>query len=155
MKNFVYFLALLLISSVASGKGADFSGKWKINREKSELNDQFSMAPDALVLEQDRKTLSVERHSSFQGEHMTFTDNFTLDGKECENTGWMDSVKKSTAVWSDGKKILTITSKIPMQDGGDMTITEVLSMEGDNLVVKTTASSFYGDMTEKFVFDKE
>lgn len=155
MKNMVYLLALLFISSAAYGKKADFTGKWKINREKSELNDQFSMAPDALVMKQDKKTLSIERHSSFQGESFTFTDNFTLDGEECENEGWMDTVKKSTAVWSDDKKSLTITSKIPMQDGGEMTITEVLSMDGDNLVVETTASSSFGDMTEKFVFDME
>jgi len=119
------------------------------------MNDQFSMAPDALVMKQDKKTLSIERHSSFQGESFSFTDNFTLDGKECENRGWMDSVKKSTAVWDKGKKSLTITSKIPMQDGGDMTITEILSMDGDNLVVESTASSSFGEMTEKFVFDKE
>jgi hypothetical protein len=155
MKHFVYLLVLLFISSAAFAKKADFSGKWKINRAKSELNDQFSMAPDALVMNQDKNTLSIERHSSFQGESFTFTDNFTLDGKECENRGWMDSVKKSTAEWSKDKKTLTITSKIPMQDGGNMTITEVLSMDGDNLVVETTASSSYGDMTEKFVFDKE
>ena len=155
MKHFAYFLAILLISSSAYAKKADFSGKWKINRAKSELNDQFSMAPDALVMKQDKKTLSIERHSSFQGETFTFTDNFTLDGNECENRGWMDSVKKSTAVWDKGKKVLTITSKIPMQDGTEMTVTEVFSMEGENLVLEATAASSFGDMTEKFVFDKE
>ncbi|HER08828.1 MAG TPA: hypothetical protein ENO20_07965 [Bacteroides sp.] len=155
MKNFIYLLALLFVSSSVFARKADFSGRWKINREKSEMNDQFSMAPDALVMKQDKKTLSIERHSSFQGESFSFTDNFTLDGKECENRGWMDSVKKSTAVWDKGKKSLTITSKIPMQDGGDMTITEILSMDGDNLVVESTASSSFGEMTEKFVFDKE
>ncbi len=155
MKKILYLFALVLISSSAFGRAADFSGTWKINREKSQLGAEFSMAPNEIIIEQEKKSITVERHSSFQGEDFTFKDSFTLDGQECENPGWMETVKKSTAVWSDGKKVLTITTKIPMQDGGDMTIIEVYKMDGENLSIETSASSSYGDMTEVFVFDKQ
>lgn len=155
MKKISILLAFAVISSLAIGQKTNFSGTWNINREKSELNDQFSMAPNSLVMDQSRKELSLQRNSSWQGQDYSFTDKFTLDGKECENVGFMDMVKKSTAVWNDDKKSLKITSTIEMQDGSDMTITENLSMDGDNLVVKTTALSSYGEMAEVFVFDKE
>ncbi len=155
MKKVLYLLALLLVSSSVFGRAADYSGTWKINREKSKLGEEFSMAPNMIIVEQDKKTITVERHSTFQGEDFTYTDTFTLDGKECENPGWMETVKKSTAVWSDGKKVLTITTKIPMQDGGEMTIVEVYRMEGENLSIENSASSDYGDMTEVYVFDRQ
>mgnify|MGYP001143042046 CR=1 FL=1 len=99
--------------------------------------------------------MSVEKHSSFQGNDFTVSDKFTLDGKECINEGWQGSKKKSTAVWSDGKKVLTITSKIPGPDGGDMTITEVFQMDGSNLIIESSASSSYGDLNETMAYDKQ
>jgi uncharacterized Zn ribbon protein len=155
MKKIIYLISLALISSAAIGQKADFSGTWKINNEKSELGDQFSMAPNSLVVEQTKKELSIQRNSSWQGEDYSFTDKFTLDGEECENMGMMDMVKKSTVVWNDDKRSLKITSTIEMQDGSDLTIIENLSMKGDNLVVEASASSSYGDMSEVFVFDKQ
>jgi hypothetical protein len=36
-----------------------------------------------------------------------------------------------------------------------MTITEEYKLDGDNLSIKTFASSSYGEMTEVYVFDKQ
>jgi uncharacterized Zn ribbon protein len=154
MKRISLLFVLALLSSVVFCQKVNFSGTWNINREKSELNDQFSMAPNSLVIDQTKKELSMQRNSSWQGQDFSYTDTFTLDGKECENVGMMDMVKKSTAVWNEDKKSLKITTKIEMQDGSEMTIIENLAMEGDNMVMKTSASSSYGDMSEVFVFDK-
>lgn len=155
MKKILSLVALALFVSSAFGQGVDLSGKWKINREKSELGYEFSMAPNEVILEQGENSLSVERHSSFQGEEFSFTDKFTLDGEECENQGWMESIKKSKALWNEDNKVLVITSKIPMQDGGEMTLIEKYSLDGENLKIETSASSDYGDMSEVFVFDRQ
>jgi hypothetical protein len=155
MKKIIYLLALTLISSVVMGQKVDFSGTWKINREKSELGDQFSMAPKSMVVDQTKKELSIQRNSSFQGQDFTYTDKFTLDGEECENVGMMDMVKKSTVTWNKDKKSLKINTTIEMQDGSEMAIIENLSMDGENLVMNTSVSSSWGDMSEVFVFDKE
>jgi hypothetical protein len=155
MKKLIYLLALVLISSSSFSQKVDFSGDWKLNKEKSTLGEQFSMAPNTIEMSQDKNSLTEVRHANYQGEDFTFTDKYTLDGKECENPGWMDSIKKSTASWSDDNKVLNIITKIAMQDGGEMTITAHYSLDGDNLLIKTTASSSYGDMTEKQVYDKQ
>jgi hypothetical protein len=86
---------------------------------------------------------------------MTIKEKFTLDGKECINDGMMDTKKKSVAKFSDDKKVLTIESKIPMQDGGEIAIKEVYSIAGDNLVIESSSNSSWGEMKEKWAFDKQ
>lgn len=137
------------------GKGVDFSGTWNLNKPKSTLNDQFSMAPSQIIIAQELDVLTVERHSSFQGQEFTINDKFTLDGKECINDGWQNTQKKSTVVWSDDETSLTITTKIPMQDGGEMTIIETYSLAENSLKITASASSSFGDISETYLFDKQ
>lgn len=155
MKKVAFLLSAMLLAVMVSAQGTDFSGKWKLNSSKSKLNADFSFAPKEVVIQQSGNDLSVEKHSSFQGNDFTINDKFTLDGKECINEGWQGSKKKSTAVWSDNKKELTIASKIPMQDGGEMTITEIYKMDGNNLVIESAASSSFGDLNETMAYDKQ
>jgi hypothetical protein len=155
MKNIALVIVLALISSSVFGQKANFSGSWKLNRDQSELGEQFSMAPNTVIIQHAKNTLDVERHSEWQGQEMVTKDHFTLDGAECENPGWMDSVKKSKATFDKKAKMIKITTSIPMQDGGEVTVTEDYSMEGDQLVIAASASSSYGDMSERFVFDKQ
>jgi len=154
MKKTFFFFALLLISGIVSAQGIDFSGNWKLNTSKSKLNDQFSMAPKESIIAQKDNDFNIEKHSSFQNQDFTINDKFTLDGKESVNPGWQGSQKKSTAAWSDDKTSLKITSKLPIGDSGEMTIVEVYKMDGNSLVVETSASSSYGDVAETQVFDK-
>ncbi len=155
MRNLVFSIALLLAVSSSYSQKVNFSGSWKINEELSEMGDQFSLAPNSIVLKHSRKTLEFEKNSSFQGQDYTTNDVFTLDGKECENPGWMDSIKKSTALFDKKTKTLKITSIIPMDDGSDAEIIEELVMDGEQLVIESTASSIYGELIERFVFDKQ
>ncbi|MFZ0282955.1 MAG: hypothetical protein WAL29_14985 [Bacteroidales bacterium] len=155
MKKIVLLSAAFLISAFAVSQDLDFSGSWKLNTEKSKLGDQFSMAPKEIIIVQKGNEFNVEKHSSFQDQEFTTNDKFTLDGKECINTGWQDSQKKSTTAWSDDKKSLTVTSKMSIGDGGDMTIVEAFKMDGANLVIESSASSSYGDLVETQVYDKK
>jgi hypothetical protein len=155
MKKILLLSATLMISVLVSAQGLDFTGTWKLNASKSKLGDQFSMAPREIIIAQKDNDLAVEKHSSFQDQEFTTTDKFTLDGKECVNTGWQDSQKKSTVVWADDKQSLKITSKLNIGDGGEMTIIEVLKMDGPNMVIESSASSSYGDMSETMVYEKQ
>ncbi len=155
MKKTVILLATFLISSVVSAQVPDFTGNWKLNSSKSKLNQEFSMAPAEIILTQTGNDLSVEKHSDFQGQEYVSTDKLTLDGKECINPAWQDMQKKSTAVWSDDKTSLKITTKFPMGDGGEMTLIEIYKMDGNNMVIESSASSSYGDLSETIVYDKQ
>ncbi|WP_340110964.1 hypothetical protein [Maribellus mangrovi] len=150
----LFFLAVALCCSISLFAQTDFSGTWKLNNSKSKLGEQFSMAPKTIVVAQKGNDISVEKHSEFQGNEFTSTDKYTLDGKECVNKGFMDTEKKSKAVWDGEKKSLTVTSKIPMQ-GETMTVTEIFSMKDGAMVIQSKASSSYGDLEETQVFDKK
>jgi hypothetical protein len=154
MKKAFFFLAAIVVSVAVSAQ-VDLSGTWKLNSSKSKLGEQFSMAPKEIILVQKDNDLSVERHSEWQGQEFTTNDKFTLDGKECVNAGMMDTQKKSTAVWASDKKSLKISSKIPMQDGGEIAITEVYKMDGGNMVIEMNSTSSWGDMAETQVYDKK
>jgi hypothetical protein len=155
MKKSLLFVATLLISVSLSAQGVDFSGNWKLNSSKSKLNEQFSMAPKEIIIAQKGNDFNSEKHSSFQDQDFTIKDKYTLDGKECINPGWRDTQKKSTVAWSDDKNSLKITSKFPMNDGGEMTVIEIYKMDGVNLVIESSVSSSFGDMAETMVYDKQ
>ena len=154
MKKVMTLLVLSFIVLFVSAQ-PDLSGKWKLSKEKSTLNDQFSMAPSEIIISQKGNDLNVEKHASFQDNDFTMNEKYTLDGKECINDGMMDVKKKSTVRISDDKKTLTISSKMSMQDGSEMTIKEVYSLENGNLVLDSSAFSSFGDMKEKMVYEKQ
>jgi hypothetical protein len=155
MKKPFSFLLLLLFSVAVSAQGIDLSGTWKLNKSLSKLNDQFSMAPKEIIVAQNGIDLNLEKHATFQDQDFTINDKFTLDGKECINPAWQDAQKKSTAVWDEDKASLKITSKIPMGDNGEMTVIEVYKLDGNKLVIETSASSSFGDVAEIQIFEKQ
>jgi hypothetical protein len=155
MKKTVAILAFLSISIILSAQGIDFTGTWKLNKEKSKLHEQFSMAPKEIIIEQKDNDLNVEKHSTFQERDFTIKDKFTLDGVECINPGWQYTQKKSTVVWADDKASLKITTKFPMGDNGEMTIVEIYKIEAGNFIVETKATSSFGEVAETQVFEKQ
>lgn len=154
MKKITLFVSVFMIVNMANSQTPDFTGTWKLNTSLSNLNAEFSFAPKEIIIDQKGNDMKVERHSSFNGEDFTINDKFTLDGKECINIGWQDSEKKSTAVWADDKKSLKISTKLTMGDGNEISITEIYKLDKKNMVIETSASSSYGDMTEIMVYDK-
>jgi len=150
----IFFFSILLFASLLTMARVDFSGSWKINTSKSTLNAEFSMAPNDVIITQSDSILTIVRHSSFQGEELTFTDNIYLDGRESINNGWMDSKKKSKAMWSDDKASLKISTKIPMDGGDEISLTETYQLDGGMLKIVTASSSSWGESTETYLFDK-
>jgi uncharacterized protein YdeI (BOF family) len=154
MKNFVLMITLALFSSVAFGQKVNFSGEWKLNEGKSELGDQFSLAPKALTVAHTKKTLDLTSLSEFDGQEVENKQHVTLNGEECENVGFGESVTQSTAKYDKKAKTLTVVTKGSVQ-GMNYTLTQTLSMKEGNLMVESNATSDMGDMFETFIFDKK
>ena len=162
----VYSLLLagiyILTSSVTSAPKVNFSGTWTYNETKSVLGGEGGPRGAAIkmIIKQDGNKLSIEKTTRRQsGEENTYTENYTLDGKECENPTSGDRTKKSTASWSDDKKSLTITSKMVFErDGQQMEIntTEIFTLSQDkkNLSIDYTSISSRGERKNTFVYDK-
>lgn len=154
LKSLPLFL-LLALFSVSLMAQTNFSGTWKLDKEKSTLSEQFSMAPNQIVLAQSDNELSSTRTSSFQDQDFTTSEKLTLDGKECTNSAFMDTQKKSVATWNEDKSVLKVVSKIPMQDGAEMTLTETYQLENSLLKIISKVSSSWGEGSETFVFNKQ
>lgn len=155
MKKLLLSLLAVIFSSAIFAQGPDFSGSWKLNDTKSTLGAEFSLAPIEMIIAQTGNDMSVEKHSEFQGQAYVSNDKLTLDGKECTNTAFQDMQKKSTCAWSDDKTSLKVVSKMSPSDGGYITISEVYKLDGEALVIESTANSSYGDLTEKMVYEKK
>ena len=150
-----FFFIFALTAIAVFGQTPDFSGKWKINPSKCKLNEQYSMAPKSLVLVQTAGVLSIERHGVFQDQEYVSNSKLNLDGSESVNEGMMGMKMKSVAVWSDDKTTLTVKTKIPMENAGEISITEVYKMAGVDLSIETSSKSDWGESTETYVFEKE
>jgi hypothetical protein len=153
MKNFVFIIALAFLSATAFGQKVNFSGDWKLNESKSELGYEFSLAPKTMKIEHTKKTLDLARVFDFNGQKYEDKAHYTLDGEVCENTGFMESVTKSTASFDKKTKSLKIVTEGSSQEM-DYTHTQIMSMKEGNLVVASEAASDMGEMVETFVFEK-
>jgi hypothetical protein len=154
MKNFVFILALVLVSSVAIGQKVNYSGEWKLNEGKSTLGYEFSLAPASMTVTHTRKTLDIKLVNVFDGQEYVTEQHYTLDGEEVENLGFMESVTKSTAVVDKKSKDIKIDTK-GSAEGMDYTLIQNFSLKEGNLVVQSEAASDMGELVETFVYDKQ
>jgi len=149
----------------AQGSKANFSGKWALNAEKSEMGQQgqrggrMGFGGGDFTATQDANLLTVERtRPGRNGQTTNVTNKYTLDGKESTNTmGMGDS--KSTATWKTDGKSLTIVTKMSFnRDGQSMEFktTEVWTLANPaSLTIVSTRNTPNGDVTTKMVYDKK
>jgi len=155
-------LALLFTAQLSAQTGAvNFSGSWALNESKSKFGDaQFRMAASILTVKQEGNNLSIDKTlSTPDGQEMKMTGKYTMDGKECENSGFMESKTKSTVKWSADNKSITIASSTVFNMNGDnmeMKATEIWTLDGDKILkIETSNTMPDGEMKTSLVYDKK
>jgi hypothetical protein len=162
LSAFLFTGIFLLFTAVTSAQKVNFTGTWNYNETKSVISGEGGPrgASTKLIIKQDGNNMSIERTNlGRNGEERKSTENYTLDGKECENPAFRDNVRKSTVTWSDDKKSLTITSKMTFEREGQQTeivTTEIFTLSSDkkNLSIDYTSKSSRGERKSTFVYDK-
>ncbi len=159
-------LLVIMISCFFSVNGfaqgaANFSGAWAYNESKSVLGEGgFRMISQTVTITQNDKTFTLERSFRGQdGEDRKMTETYTLDGKESVNPVFNTS-KKSNAVWSADKKVLTVTSSMVFEMNGEQN--EIKSVEkyklgdaGKSLTIESKSSSSMGERIYTLAYDKK
>jgi Tol biopolymer transport system component len=143
------------ITNAQAGK-VNLAGNWVQNAEKSTQPPQggggMRMGGGNMVVKQEANLLTVERTRTGQdGQPMTTTMKYTLDGKESINTNQRGE-SKSIAKWSADGKSLTITTTSTFDRNGEtttMTSTAVWSLDGAALKVVTSSTG--PDGTERVI----
>jgi hypothetical protein len=152
-------LFLLPVNLNGQGSKANFSGTWAFNETKSNLGEGGFRGASKLVITQDGNNLTVARDRTNQnGENVTTTDKYTLDGKESVNTSGRGP-SKSFVTWSaDGKTLNFAVTRTFERDGQT---TEIKSSEVWTLTDAATLSvantmNFQGEERKTtFVYDKK
>jgi hypothetical protein len=140
------------VVNAQAGK-ANFSGNWVLNTEKSKQTQgggQRMGGPNITVTQE----ANLLTRSRINQDGTTRILKYTLDGKECINSGGRGE-SKSTATWSaDGKK-LTIITKFNF-DGEERTATEVWSLtDPKTLSIESTRPGPTGETKISLVYDRK
>jgi hypothetical protein len=148
------FLFLNSILVLHAGKKVDFSGNWILNEEKSELGERSWADINKNIKQEDNKLVVERKFTGRNGEEMTATDTYTLDGKESVNEGFGNSERKSTATWSEDGKTLTIKSSVSFDRNGENRVfenTEIWMLSDDGKTLIITSKNERGE--RKMVYD--
>lgn len=176
MLSFTVLFAFLCMPLAinAQGSKANFSGKWALNASKSDMGQppQGQGQPPQgggqrmggfgggdFTATQEANLLTVERTRTGQdGQSMTITSKYTLDGKESVNTTGRGE-SKSTATWSaDGKSLTIVTTRTFERDGQSMEMksSEVWTLTSPTaLSIVNTMNTPNGERKTSMVYDKK
>jgi hypothetical protein len=141
------------LTNAQAGK-VSFAGNWVQNAEKSTQPPQggggMRMGGGNMVVKHDGNLLTVERTRNGQdGQPVTTTMKYTLDGKESINTSQRGD-SKSTAVWAADGKSLTISTTSSFDRNGEViTMTSKAVWSLDGAALKVVNSSMGPDGTER------
>jgi hypothetical protein len=152
---------LFILPVKANGQGAksNFSGSWAFNETKSNLGEGNFRRATQLTVAQDGNNLSVDRVRTNQdGEEITTSEKFTMDGKECVNTTGRGP-SKAFVTWSDDGKTLNFSITRTFDRDGEtieMKSTEVWTLtDAKTLSVFSTFTTQDGERKTTLVYDKK
>lgn len=114
------FLILLIISSSFSaiGQKNDFSGTWKLNKEKTVLADsRIFLSKITIVLKSD-SLFTTRVYENENGEEYPFDENLTLNGKDCK-IFIFDMPRSTKASKSDDGSLIIESVTTFYTDSGD------------------------------------
>lgn len=157
-------ITVIPVTLMAQTGKVNFSGNWTLNNEKSSLpqggqGGGMRMGGGNFVATQDNNTLTVVRTRTGQnGQSVTMTMKYTLDGKESVNTSPRGD-SKSVAKWSPDGKSLSIETTRTMDMNGEsrtMKSSEVWKLTDDKtLTVASTREGQNGEVKSNMVYDKK
>jgi len=154
-------VAVLVMTGFAFAQNkVNFAGNWTLDAAKSQLGEgggrRFGPATKMVVAQEENK-LSVESfRTNRDGEEVSTTYTYTLDGKKCEN-GTENRKMVSTVTWAQDGQSLTIASTSTFsREGQEFTMesTEKWSMSEGTLVLDATRTTPSGERTTKAVYQK-
>lgn len=141
---FILIILLIITSSVpAPGQNADFSGEWKLNKEKTVLTDnQLFLSKVSIKLRSD-SLLTIRVYENGNGEEYPFVENLSLDEKECKIFIYdMPRTTRASRSNTDGSLIIESTTTFNTNNGEQNLISKEtwkVDNEGNTLTIDFTS----------------
>lgn len=152
------FLITLIIacSGMAFGQKSNFEGTWNIDRDNSKLPENLPTMSKITISFKGDSLLTERVYDGDGGQEMPFTENMSLDGKECKITIY-EMPRTSKAIISEKGDSLNIES-VTTVNGGQ---TDFISKETWKLdkATNTLAINFVNKLGDEegngvFIFKK-
>jgi len=149
------FCLLFLSGHSLYAQKPDFSGEWKLNKEKSTITDN-QLIVTKITLKQKPDSLYTSRvYENNNGEEYAFDENFSLDGKDTKLTVYdLPRTSKATIGENDGS--ININSATTFNGSEDFIAIEKwkLESEGKVLTLEFTNKMSGNEITGTFHYDK-
>jgi hypothetical protein len=162
MKTRTFLTSLLLLFILPSfsllAQKYDFSGEWKLNKEKTVLaNDQLFLSGITIQFKSD-SLLTTRVYENGNGEEYPFDEKLSLDGKDCKIVIFeMPRTTKVSRSNSDGS-LMFESSTIFQGNNGEDTLTAKETLKVDNegkiLTMNFTNKSSAGKVTGTNYYDR-
>jgi hypothetical protein len=154
----ILFLMTLLSASFITAQKPDYSGEWKLNKEKSTITDpQLFLSKISIQVKSD-SLFTTRVYENGNGEEYPFEENLSLDGKDCKMVVYeMPRTSKATRSTDDGA--IMIASATTFNNGNgpeDMTANETwkLDSEGNFLTLTFTNKMSGNESKGTYFFEK-
>jgi hypothetical protein len=136
---------------------ADFSGEWKLNKEKTVLSDnQLFLSGITIQLKSD-SLLTTRVYENGNGEEYPFEENLSLDNKDCKIVIFDMPRTSKAAKASDGSITIESATTFNGNNGSeDMTAKETWKIEdGGKMISMEFSNKMSGnEVTGKYYYDK-
>ncbi len=144
-------LSIGSLAAVAADK-PDFSGKWKLNTEKSDFGPMPKPEKVDYVIAHKDPELNVKSTATTQMGEVANESKIVTDGKEFTNTMRGQEIK-GTAKWEG--KVLVVHQELEMQ-GTTIRLDQkwTLSEDGKSITQEISISTPQGELKQKAVLDK-
>jgi hypothetical protein len=151
------FLLFLLPAFTIYAQKAEFSGEWKLNKEKTVLSDnQLFLSGITIQLKSD-SLLTTRVYENGNGEEYPFDENLSLDSKDCKIVIFdMPRTSKATQA-NDGAIMIESATTFNGNNGTeDMTAKETWKIEdGGKMISMEFSNKMSGnESTGKYFYDK-
>ena len=162
MKTKTIFIALCLLFFLPAlniyAQKTDFSGEWKLNKEKTVLTDnQIFLSGITIQLKSD-SLLTTRVYENGNGEEYPFEENLSLDGKESKIIIFdMPRTSKATSSDTTGSIKIESTTTFNGNNGSeDMTAKETWKVEneGQMLTLEFTNKMSGNETTGTYYYNK-
>jgi hypothetical protein len=154
---FLIIVLILFFPSVLLSQKSDFSGSWKLDRNKSSVDgNSLFLAHITIKLKPDT-LLTTRVYENGNGEQFPFDENISLDGRDCKIVIY-DMPRTSSAVYSPKDGTIAIASKTTINGGAeDMIAKELWKIDesGKLLTLEFVNTTSGNDVTGKYTFEKE
>lgn len=152
-------LLMLSVSLFAGKKKLDFSGKWVLDKEKTEIAENSIFLTEINIKQVGDSLFTVRSYENdYDGGVYPFDEDLTLDGKEYEIFIY-NMPRTASAKWSDKGKSIIINSKITFygdQGDVDMIAEETLSLKKKGTLLIINLKSKAGEEeTEGILYFKK